>query len=71
MFHHLPGKQNGAATLDKLLYNEKYIGEAVLPKTFVENFFTGVQVKNIGQRERFRISNHHQAIVNREIWEDV
>jgi len=57
-----------AATLDKLRSNEKYVGDVMLQKTFVEDFITGVQVKNTGQRSKFLISNHHEAIVNRKTW---
>ena len=34
-----------AETLAKLLANEKYMGDVLLQKTFVENFFTGAQKK--------------------------
>ena len=57
-----------AATLDKLLANEKYSGDVVLQKTFVTNLFSGKQVKNIGQRGQVLIENHHEAIVDRETW---
>jgi hypothetical protein len=60
-----------AATLDKLLANEKYIGEVMQQKTFVEDFFSGAQVKNQGQIERSLISNHHEAIVHRGVWERI
>ena len=60
-----------AETLAKLLANEKYMGDVLLQKTFVEDFFTGVQVKNIGQRPRYYISNHHEAIVSKDIWNRV
>ena len=57
-----------ANTLAKIFSNEKYTGEVMLQKTFVEDFFTGVQVKNVGQRTRYLIKNHHEAIVKQEIW---
>lgn len=52
-------------TLDKLLANEKYVGDVMLQKTFVEDFFTGAQVKNTGQ---LLISNHPEPIMDRAIW---
>ena len=55
----------------KLLANEKYMGDVLLQKTFVEDFFTGIQVKNIGQRTRYYISNHHEAIIKRDVWNRV
>jgi len=42
----------------------------MLQKTVVESFFTGVQVKNTGLRNKYYIENHHEAIIKikREIW---
>jgi hypothetical protein len=58
-----------AATLDKLISNEKYSGDVIMQKTFVEDFFSGAQIKNNGQRSSWLISNHHEAIVDKEVWE--
>lgn len=60
-----------AATLDKLIANEKYTGDVMLQKTFVADFFSGAQVKNVGQRSRWLISSHHEAIVSKDVWESV
>ena len=60
-----------AATLDKLLSNEKYVGEVMLQKTFVEDVFSGTQVKNAGQRSKFLIQNHHEPIVDKAIWDAI
>jgi hypothetical protein len=54
--------------IDKLLSNEKYAGFALLQKTFVEDVLKGAQVKNIGQREQILISNHHKAIIEKDVW---
>lgn len=68
--HSPTGKSKwSAATLDKLLANEKYVGDVMLQKTFVEDFFSGTQVKNTGQRSKLLISNHHEPIVDREVWD--
>jgi len=58
-------------TISKLLRNEKYIGDVILQKTFVENLFSGKQVKNSGQKARYLIQEHHPAIVCRELFEKV
>jgi len=49
------------------LKNEKYMGDVLLQKTFVEDLFSGKQVKNKGELEKFLIQNHHPAIVSREL----
>ena len=58
-------------TISKLLRNEKYIGDVLLQKTFVENLFSGKQQKNKGELEKFLIQKHHPAIVGRELFEAV
>ena len=58
-------------TISKLLRNEKYVGDVLLQKTFVEDLLSGKQVKNQGELKRFLIHEHHPAIVNRELFEIV
>ena len=58
-------------TIDKLLSNEKYVGEVMLQKTYIPEFFEGKQVKNTGQRERYIVSNHHEPIVSKEDFDRV
>jgi DNA invertase Pin-like site-specific DNA recombinase len=53
------------ATIDRMLSNEKYAGNAVLQKTFVEDPLTHKQVKNNGQQSMFLVENSHQAIISR------
>lgn len=50
-------------TIRKLLRNEKYTGDVLLQKTFVEDLFSGKQKKNIGQFEKFLVQEHHPAII--------
>ena len=57
-----------AETLSKLLRNEKYIGQVRLQKTFVEDFFSGKQVRNRGEREQWLVTEHHEPIVEMETW---
>lgn len=53
----------------KMLINEKYTGSVMLQKTYVEDFFTGKQKKNIGQHDRYLIKNCHEAIISLKIFE--
>jgi DNA invertase Pin-like site-specific DNA recombinase len=50
-------------TLRKLLANEKYSGNVLLQKTFVEDVLNGKQVKNNGQLARFFVHDNHPAVV--------
>lgn len=56
-------------TISKLLKNEKYTGDVMLQKTFVKDLFSGKQIKNDGELERYLIQEHHPAIVNRELFD--
>lgn len=63
----LPGRE----CIRKMLCNEKYAGAVMLQKTYVENFFTGKQKKNTGQRERYLYKNNHVEIVSWDVFERV
>ncbi len=51
--------------------NEKYVGNVLLQKTFVEGLFSGKQVKNHGELARILIQNYHPALISRESFETV
>ncbi len=57
--------------ISKVLKNEKYTGDVLLQKTFVEDLFTGKQVENEGELARYLISDHHPAIISRELYKRV
>ena len=44
------------------------MGDVLLQKTFIADLFSGKQVKNQGELERFLIQEHHPAIVSRELF---
>ena len=59
------------STVDRILSNEKYIGNALQQKTVVTNFFDGKQVKNTGQLDTIFIENSHEGIIDKETFEKV
>jgi len=59
------------STIDRILSNEKYIGTVLSQKSFVENCLTHKQVKNSGQLPMYLIENNHEAIISKEIFEEV
>lgn len=66
------GKETWAtAVIQKILKNEKYKGDALLQKTYTEDFITGKKSKNVGQRERYYITNSHPAIITAETFDKV
>lgn len=52
-------------TIYKMLISEKYIGDAMLQKTYTIDFMTKKRVKNDGYVKRYYIENNHEAIISR------
>lgn len=50
-------------TIRKILKNEKYHGDVILQKTFVSDYFTGMQSENRDRLNKYLIENSHKAIV--------
>ena len=59
------------STIDRILCNEKYVGDVLMQKTYTEDFLTGVRKKNNGERSMFFIENDHEPIISREDFEAV
>ena len=57
------------STIDRMLSNEKYVGEVRMQKTFTTDFLTGRRKKNIGQLESHLMENAHEPIIDRETFE--
>ena len=58
-------------TVNSILTNEKYKGDALLQKTYTENYLEHSVVKNTGQIPQYYVENNHQAIIGRDMWEQV
>lgn len=59
------------STIDRILSNEKYVGDVLMQKSYTEDFLTGKRKKNEGELNMYFIENDHEAIVSREIFEKV
>ena len=57
--------------IHSILTNEKYIGDALLQKTFVTDCISKKVVKNNGELPMYYIENHHQGIIPRELFQRV
>ncbi len=60
-----------SASIDKLLGNEKYIGQALLQKTHVPNVLDQKQKKNNGELTKYVYENNHVGIIDIETFEAV
>lgn len=55
-------------TLKKILQNEKYIGDALLQKTYTVDFLTKKRVKNNGIVPQYYVENSHEALIPRDLY---
>ena len=61
-----------AHTINKILTNEKYKGEAILQKTYIEDFLTHKKVINTGKEiPIYHVKESHPFIIPVEEWEMV
>ena len=58
-------------TITRILQNEKYVGDALLQKTFTSDCITHKVVKNHGERPMYLVSNHHDPIIDRDTYNRV
>lgn len=58
-------------TLRKILQNEKYIGDALLQKTYTVDFLSKKRVKNNGIVPQYYVEGSHEAIIPRDIYMQV
>ena len=59
------------STVQNLLRNEKYIGDALLQKTYIQDIFTRKSMKNLGQLPKYYVHDCHPAIIDRETFQKV
>lgn len=70
----IPAKKGGSWTkeaLRRLLKNEKYCGDALLQKTYVENCISKTIRRNQGERTMYLVKNCHPPVIERALFEQV
>lgn len=58
-------------TIKKILQNEKYIGDALLQKTYTVDFLSKKRVVNNGIVTQYYIENNHEPIIPRDLYMQV
>ncbi|WP_461206057.1 recombinase family protein [Clostridium sp. DL1XJH146] len=58
-------------SVDSMLKNVIYKGSYLYQKTYVKNCLTGHIIKNKGDMPQYYIKNHHPAIIELNIWDQV
>ena len=52
----------------KILKNEKYVGDLTQKKTFTPDYLTHAKKYNHGEEEMVCLTDHHEPIIDRELW---
>ena len=60
-----------SAVIHNILTNEKYMGDALLQKTYITDCITKKVKKNMGERPMYYVENNHPAIISRETFDQV
>lgn len=58
-------------TVRKILKNEKYKGDVLQGKIFTIDHISHKRLSNMGEEDKYYISNHHEAIIDEETFEKV
>ncbi|MBR5383361.1 MAG: recombinase family protein [Clostridia bacterium] len=56
------------STINKILRNEKYIGDALLQKTYTTDFLSKKRLKNNGTLPQYYIEDDHEAIIPKDLF---
>ena len=56
------------STINKILRNEKYIGDALLQKTYTPDFLNKTRVKSNGIVPQYYVEGNHEAIIPKDIF---
>ena len=56
------------SVIDRMLRNEKYMGDALLQKTYTTDFMTKKRVKNEGIVPQYYVEGNHEAIIPKPIF---
>lgn len=59
------------STINKILRNEKYMGDALLQKTYTTDFLTKKRIKNNGIVPQYYVEGDHEAIIPKDLFMQV
>ena len=59
------------SVIQGMLQNEKYIGDALLQKTYIADLFSHQSKKNMGELPKYYVHDCHPAIIDRETFRKV
>lgn len=59
------------STILSMLKNEKYKGDCLMQKFYIDNYLTKKLVKNDGELQQYYVKDHHEPIVSEEVFDQV
>lgn len=66
------GSSNWSRTnVQHILVNEKYVGDAIMQKSYTVNCLTHERKKNNGEKSKYFLRDCHPAIIDRDTWDRV
>ena len=63
------GKRWSQSSITRIIRNEKYVGDLLGQKYYVESPITHKRCLNYGEKEQYYVKDHHKGIITREVWD--
>ena len=57
--------------IERTLSSEKYIGDAIHQKTYTHDYLRSKRLVNMGEEDKYVITNNHEAIISEEVYNKV
>ena len=63
------GARWSSSSISNMIHQEKYVGDLIQQKTYTISPITHKSAKNNGEKDKYYIKDHHEAIITREVWD--
>lgn len=62
------GKRWTSSRIRNMIINEKYVGDLISQKWYIENPISHRAVQNFGEKEKYYVKDHHIPVISRDVW---
>ena len=63
------GKRWNHSRIRNMIVNEKYVGDLISQKWYIENPISHRTIQNLGEKEKYYVKDHHIPIITRDVWD--
>ena len=63
------GARWSTSSVSNMIHQEKYVGDLLQQKSYTVSPITHKSVLNKGEKDKYYIKDHHEAIISRDIWD--